>query len=651
MEFRRVPYNGAVTSIHGRAEMSEPTLNYGDQKLFALRIPHGIVYAPAYLTLAVYLLPPLLTFLYYFYLPWEILKRYNYADVFGFLAIVTTISSLVVLILSLRARTRRVRALLLLVCNGLPALALFFFMSHYAEWLSKPLLDRRALAAQRMTRVESACISYAERHWDDQGAHFPPHLAALIAGGYLNADDLIDPASSTMPAKVPPGLVEADWPRIAADIDAHSDFVYLGADWVRDGALNQNQGSLILLYSKARHFRAGPLVSHHGFVSETAFGGLWKGANDARVNLLLPPITFGGPVPAPPPPVSYLLAAKPSLDAQNEAARISASRMAKVQNAIINYAIEHEGHFPPHFAALVAGHNIAPEDLLYPGSGKTALAMDLKKLTERDWPAIARELESHCDLIYLAAGLEDFAALDMWCNTPKAISKRMLLFYVKPTFPTWHSRACFFPHLDDDRSRRYEFWGSLREAFMLSREAREHFRLPPVQLNVPPELIIHANSANLIAGAPIASDEASLRREISRRNAMVIAAAIKRCRVELRHLDLISLDFQALLAGHYILPRHLHDPDRQTPLPDPDDADFPRYANDLFATRAETNWSRPAVREYVDLHNDYYIAYNKFVEGIHSEVLVYSKNDYGKTGRIYGFADGTAKFLPDIRHH
>lgn len=637
--------------------MSEPTLNYGDQKLFALRIPHGIVYAPAYLTLAVYLLPPLLTFLYYFYLPWVILRRYEYAKVFGFLAIVVFVSSGIVFVLSLKAKQRRMRAVVLLLVNILPALALFFFMSHYAEWLSQPILDRREVAERRMDEIVTACHNYAERHADAEGAHYPPHLAALVAGGYLLPEELIDPASSTTPAKVPAGLVEADWPRIAADIDAHCDFVYLGADWVRDGALNSrqsaqvswgfNNASLILGYSKARHFRAGSLVAGYGFVSDGAFSKLWAQANVAREELLLPPITLGGAIPTAPPAPSYLLGARLKGGEWQEADRIFSARMVRVTHAILNYAVEHEGHFPPHLAALVAGHNIAPEDLLYPKSATTPLATDLSKLTENDWPEIARELEAHCDLIYLGAGMENIVALDRWCATPKAGSHEMLLFYTKPLYPDLHTLASFHPRRKDFSTLRFQIPGSLREAFMASRETRVHLRLPAVQMNVVPELKVPAIR---IAGGPKASDEAALRREISRRNAMVIMAACLRAQSQFS-TDLRQVELQVLLAGQYILPRHLHDPELSTPLPDTRDAGFPRFETYPFPVPGDANWRSAAVDHYVQLHSDYIVTRDKAVEGIQSELIVYSKNDYAKTGRIYAFADGTAKFLPDIRHH
>jgi type II secretory pathway pseudopilin PulG len=91
-----------------------------------------------------------------------------------------------------------------------------------------PSLSRARAAAQEARlganarQIVTAVVMYAAGSNDEA----PPHLAATITLGALDPEALRDKRFNRPAMAMPPA--GADWRSIRADVDAHSDFVYLG---------------------------------------------------------------------------------------------------------------------------------------------------------------------------------------------------------------------------------------------------------------------------------------------------------------------------------------------------------------------------------------------------------------------------------------
>ncbi|MHC4218911.1 MAG: hypothetical protein ACYSU7_10710 [Planctomycetota bacterium] len=66
---------------------------------------------------------------------------------------------------------------------------------------------KREAWQQRLTDEVDVILAALHEYCDDHDGVEPPHAAALVAGGYLEVDDLILPGSRTDPARVPVGNV------------------------------------------------------------------------------------------------------------------------------------------------------------------------------------------------------------------------------------------------------------------------------------------------------------------------------------------------------------------------------------------------------------------------------------------------------------
>ncbi|MHC4416787.1 MAG: hypothetical protein ACYS0G_16070 [Planctomycetota bacterium] len=67
---------------------------------------------------------------------------------------------------------------------------------------------KREAWQQRLTGEANVVLAALHDYHDDHDSHEPPHAAALVADGYLKADDLILPGSRTDPAQIPVGHVK-----------------------------------------------------------------------------------------------------------------------------------------------------------------------------------------------------------------------------------------------------------------------------------------------------------------------------------------------------------------------------------------------------------------------------------------------------------
>lgn len=106
--------------------------------------------------------------------------------------------------------------------------------SAMASAILVPALDRareladRTADALHLNAVGKAAFLYSTQH-DNR---FPEHLAELVAAGMLDPKDLVRPGSGTEPATFTPEQVAAgrqDWHAIEQIVDAHCDYLYLGA--------------------------------------------------------------------------------------------------------------------------------------------------------------------------------------------------------------------------------------------------------------------------------------------------------------------------------------------------------------------------------------------------------------------------------------
>jgi prepilin-type processing-associated H-X9-DG protein len=153
-------------------------------------------------------------------------------------------------------------------------------------------LANRSYDAASLRQLGVAFTTYAT---DNAGA-FPPSIAAAAQYGadpknFISKDGTTTPPAFTTP--VP------DWHPLAADIEAHTDFIYTGAD-----LHTPTDPAIILLYTKdvyMGHEGRNLLFTdgHVEYVRSINLPTLFGESNTARERLHLPPITLDGPPPTP----------------------------------------------------------------------------------------------------------------------------------------------------------------------------------------------------------------------------------------------------------------------------------------------------------------------------------------------------------------
>jgi prepilin-type processing-associated H-X9-DG protein len=134
----------------------------------------------------------------------------------------------------------------------------------------------------------------------DHAGRFPPHLASLILSEQVTPKELSDVhlAPYAPPEPLPP---ETDWPAIAADVDAHSIFIYTGADLV-DPTFMSLDPAIIILYTQPLPCTPGHRIvafadGHAELIPESDLPKFFDVSNAARAKLRLPAFTLDGPPP------------------------------------------------------------------------------------------------------------------------------------------------------------------------------------------------------------------------------------------------------------------------------------------------------------------------------------------------------------------
>jgi hypothetical protein len=181
-------------------------------------------------------------------------------------------------------------------------LSLFMLTLHYPSEYRPPYVN----FSSSVSRMVNASRIYAQGH----DGHYPPHIAALILDNHFYPLSLIDDVTITTPAAFPNPLPpSADWPKYAAEVDAHSIFIYTAADLsdplLITTGINSLDPHIIIAYTKQL-----PLVPNHRVVAFTDghpqlipdkdLPKTFAASNAARAKLHLPPVTLDGPPPYPP---------------------------------------------------------------------------------------------------------------------------------------------------------------------------------------------------------------------------------------------------------------------------------------------------------------------------------------------------------------
>ena len=122
----------------------------------------------------------------------------------------------------------------------------------------------------------------------DFEGHYPPHLAPLVLRG-MNPKVLVAGDSGTVPMKSPPEIPLEKWSTIAAEVDGHCDFIYVGAG-IRAG----DPPTIIVLCTKPGVVAGGRVIGfvdgHAEFVAERDFNAALDANNRAREEAKRPSI-------------------------------------------------------------------------------------------------------------------------------------------------------------------------------------------------------------------------------------------------------------------------------------------------------------------------------------------------------------------------
>jgi hypothetical protein len=145
--------------------------------------------------------------------------------------------------------------------------------------------------------LSSSSQTYAATH----DGRFPPHPPPNIHTGTHDPKDLARPtlAPFVPPAPLPP---ENTWPAIASVLDAHSLYIYTGADL--NASNLPSASNIILAYSKPHPYTPSGRVilfadGHSDLIADKDLSKIFAASNSARAKLNLPPFTEGSPPPIP----------------------------------------------------------------------------------------------------------------------------------------------------------------------------------------------------------------------------------------------------------------------------------------------------------------------------------------------------------------
>jgi hypothetical protein len=191
------------------------------------------------------------------------------------------------------------------VCSGLlcPGFAGSLDMSRQ--------LSSTIFTESQMRAIVRACETYAMDH----DGHFPPHLAVLLTTGAIKPAQLLDRNAPIPLAPLPAARLAGapDWRALAAEVEAHCDFTYIGGDLASTSDSDLAESGLIALYSKPgrihKHMDAtmerwdgqGRLVAfadgHSELILDRDLAAVFARSNAARARLKLPPVMLDGPPP------------------------------------------------------------------------------------------------------------------------------------------------------------------------------------------------------------------------------------------------------------------------------------------------------------------------------------------------------------------
>jgi hypothetical protein len=105
-------------------------------------------------------------------------------------------------------------------------------------------LANRAADGASLTGIAKAANLYGAENNDA----LPPHMAVLLINGWVSPKGLVSRSSNTKPLELTPQQLDAaktDWKTIAPLVDAHTDFIYVGA-----GMHNDVDATIPLVFSR-----------------------------------------------------------------------------------------------------------------------------------------------------------------------------------------------------------------------------------------------------------------------------------------------------------------------------------------------------------------------------------------------------------------
>ncbi len=175
---------------------------------------------------------------------------------------------------------------LLIVVVALPIVLLIPALNHARA------AAQRAQEASNMHQIYLACVIYATEY----ETHYPPHLAAALP-------ELVSPSCLVerghTPPTVPPSFDPKAWRSLVPEVDAHCDFVYVGADLPPSDAI-ADSSAIILFYAKPSVPEGRNIAFADGrvaFVPAADLPRTFDQSNRARARYKLPPITLDAPPP------------------------------------------------------------------------------------------------------------------------------------------------------------------------------------------------------------------------------------------------------------------------------------------------------------------------------------------------------------------
>ncbi|MCL2647744.1 MAG: DUF4190 domain-containing protein [Phycisphaerales bacterium] len=173
------------------------------------------------------------------------------------------------------------------------------------EWFS---LEHPRELLNRMVDAKRAEVLLREalRKAKADDGQMPPHLAAVVLKWSPNNYHIL--LSKTSHATLlPPIRSDATWQEIAEQVDASSDYLYVGADVNLTGLTNEaggGAGQVIVLYTKKDvypdHGRlVGYADGHVDWVTAEELKRAFTNSNQQRTGMKLPAVEMDGPPPAP----------------------------------------------------------------------------------------------------------------------------------------------------------------------------------------------------------------------------------------------------------------------------------------------------------------------------------------------------------------